>query len=220
LLDRVRVVLTGRPPAVALSQPPVLGVARYQWDRLGDDARRALETAVDRAVSAGAEVRELELSASHELLIDLHEEVMGYEAVRSLAWEYWECRAEMSDEILRRLDAGYEIGPARYDELQQMATRARAEIDAFFGGVDGALTPAAPGEAPYGLDSTGDPRFCRLWTSLRTPAMSIPGLHGSSGLPIGVQVVGRPLTDDAVIAIGAWLYPLLSGQEAVAPVTP
>ena len=67
------------------------------------------------------------------------------------------------------------------------------------------MTLAAVGEAPAGLDSTGDPRCCTLWSLLGLPALSVPGLTGSSGLPIGVQLVGRPGDDARVLAAGAWL---------------
>jgi amidase len=58
------------------------------------------------------------------------------------------------------------------------------------------LVPAAPGEAPRGLDRTGDPIFNRAWTALHVPCITVPAWRGAGGLPVGVQVVGR-LGDDA-----------------------
>ena len=46
---------------------------------------------------------------------------------------------------------------------------------------DAILTPAAPGTAPKGLGSTGDPSFCTLWTLVGLPALSLPMLRGSNG---------------------------------------
>ena len=46
------------------------------------------------------------------------------------------------------------------------------------------LTPAAVGEAPVGLSTTGDPRMNAPWTALGTPAVSIP-MPVASGLPLG-----------------------------------
>ena len=43
------------------------------------------------------------------------------------------------------------------------------------------LTPSAPGAAPDGLGSTGEPTFNRLWTLLGTPCVNVPGL---STLPV------------------------------------
>jgi Asp-tRNA(Asn)/Glu-tRNA(Gln) amidotransferase A subunit family amidase len=52
------------------------------------------------------------------------------------------------------------------------------------------LTPSAPGAAPHGLDSTGNPAFNKLWTLLGTPCVNVPGLREGE-LPLGVQIVGR-----------------------------
>ena len=66
-----------------------------------------------------------------------------------------------------------------------------AGLDELFNEYDAILTPAAPGEAPRGLDATGNPIFCTLWTYLGTPAITLPLLQSEVGLPLGVQLVGR-----------------------------
>jgi len=72
------------------------------------------------------------------------------------------------------------------------------------------LTPAARGAAPRGLDSTGDPVFCRAWTLLGTPVLAVPGLRGADGMPVGVQLVGRPGGDRRLIDLGGRLHTLLA----------
>ena len=58
-----------------------------------------------------------------------------------------------------------------------------AALDGVFDEYDAILTPAAPGEAPRGLDSTGNPVFCTMWTYLGTPAVTLPLLQSESGMP-------------------------------------
>ena len=57
---------------------------------------------------------------------------------------------------------------------------------------DVVLAPSAPGEAPHGLGSTGDPQFNRAWQLLGGPQINVPvprALRRSrSDLPLGVQV--------------------------------
>ena len=65
------------------------------------------------------------------------------------------------------------------------------------------LVPAAPGEAPQGLGYTGNPVFNRMWTLLGTPCVSLPAIWGDSGLPTGVQLVGRIGDDARLMAAGA-----------------
>ena len=66
-----------------------------------------------------------------------------------------------------------------------------AALDGVFDEYDAILTPAAPGPAPRGLDSTGNPAFCSMWTYLGTPAVTLPLLQSESGLPHR-RAAGRP----------------------------
>ena len=79
---------------------------------------------------------------------------------------------------------------------------------------DAILTPAAPGEAPRGLDSTGNPVFCTTWTYLGTPAVTLPLLQSEAGLPIGVQLVGRRGNDARLLRTARWLVKHLGGAAA------
>ena len=72
------------------------------------------------------------------------------------------------------------------------------------------LTPSAPGEAPHGFETTGDGRFNALWTFVGTPAVNLPVAKGSSGLPIGIQVVGRYGEDGRLVRNAAYLERLFA----------
>jgi Asp-tRNA(Asn)/Glu-tRNA(Gln) amidotransferase A subunit family amidase len=103
------------------------------------------------------------------------------------------------------LHDGANVSTERLRAAHRQAERARQEIDAVFEDVDALLTPAAVGEAPEGLDATGDPIFSRIWTLLGTPCISLPLLRGPSGLPVGLQVVG-PRSDEArLLGAAAWI---------------
>jgi Asp-tRNA(Asn)/Glu-tRNA(Gln) amidotransferase A subunit family amidase len=65
------------------------------------------------------------------------------------------------------------------------------------------LTAAAPGEAWGGRQATGDPAFNTAWTALHMPSVSVPAFIGASGLPIGLQLIGRFRHDDALLAATA-----------------
>ena len=79
------------------------------------------------------------------------------------------------------------------------------------GDCDVLLAPAATGEAPKGLGSTGDPVFNQVWTYLHVPLVAVPCGRGPAGLPLGLQVTGR-LDDDArTLAAAHWIHQRLQG---------
>jgi Asp-tRNA(Asn)/Glu-tRNA(Gln) amidotransferase A subunit family amidase len=73
------------------------------------------------------------------------------------------------------------------------------------GDVDVVLTYSAPGAAPEGLTSTGDPRFNRLWTLMGVPCINIPADVAEGGLPVGVQIVARFGEDATALAAARFI---------------
>ncbi len=137
---------------------------------------------------------------------------MGFELARSLAFERLLHSAELSPSLAQLLDAGLTVGAPEYDAAIARTAAARARLDGFFGACDALLTPAAPGAAPRGLGYTGNPLFNRMWTLLGAPCVTIPAVWDDSGLPIGIQLVGR-IGDDARL-IAAALFAERALEEA------
>jgi Asp-tRNA(Asn)/Glu-tRNA(Gln) amidotransferase A subunit family amidase len=70
---------------------------------------------------------------------------------------------------------------------------------------DAILTPPAFGTAPAGLESTGDPAMCALWTLCGLPSLNVPLMQGANGLPLGVQLVGPRHGDARLLRTARWL---------------
>jgi Asp-tRNA(Asn)/Glu-tRNA(Gln) amidotransferase A subunit family amidase len=205
-LDALRVVLTGRPPYLPLSRPPRLGRLRDESiDGADQDSQAAAEQAARVARVAGAEVVHVGLSSFAIGLVARQRIVLAYEATRSLSWERLYRRNLLSPPLRDLLDWGATIEPAQYDAVVANTIRARQELSGLFRQVDALLTAAAGGEAPADLNTTGDPKLNRLWTLLYVPAVNIPGVSGSTGLPVGIQLVGPPLHDSQLLACADWV---------------
>ncbi|MCZ6647341.1 MAG: amidase family protein, partial [SAR324 cluster bacterium] len=71
----------------------------------------------------------------------------------------------------------------------------------------------APGEAPVGLDSTGNPAFCTIWTLCGVPALTMPLLQGPADMPIGVQLVGPRDDDGRLFRTANWLVDALHDES-------
>ena len=78
--------------------------------------------------------------------------------------------------------------------------------------VDVILSPSAPGAAPKGLTSTGSSTFNRLWTLMGTPCVNVPGLADHSGLPLGLQVIGRFGSDRTTLEAALFVESVLGRQ--------
>lgn len=84
-------------------------------------------------------------------------------------------------------------------------------LDKIFDRYDAIITPAAAGEAPAGLGATGNAAFNVLWTLVGTPAITLPIARGASGLPVGLQLVGRAGEDARLFRTARWLQRHLAG---------
>jgi amidase len=114
-------------------------------------------------------------------------------------------RDGLSPALAEMVGSGAKCPFARYRAAQETMAVARRWLADNFGAADVWLTLSAPGEAPAGLTSTGDPVFNRLWTGLHVPCLTLPAGRGPQGLPLGVQLVGRFRDDARLVAVARWI---------------
>ncbi len=202
-------VLTERAPLRHLALPvrtPRFGLYHTpMWDEAEPATAAALDAARTALERAGSQVEELAIAPDHRGLTVAQDKIMGFETVRALAYERTRHSAELSPRLAQLLDAGMAVGSEEYDAARALTETARAGLAGFFDGCDAILVPAAPGDAPAGLGYTGDPVFNRMWTLLGVPCVTVPAHWGESGLPTGVQLVGRMQDDARLMACAAFL---------------
>jgi amidase len=195
----------GLPPAEATARPPRLGLCRTeQWPLAAPESRRAVEDVAARLARAGAEVREVDADAALAGLFEAQRTVMAVEAARSLGALVASRGAELSPLLVELVRTGAATPGSRYRSALRLAEGARRRLPGLFAGVDVLLTPAAVGEAPEGLSSTGDPALNRVWTLLGVPCLSLPAASGPHGLPVGVQLVAAHRRDLELARGAAW----------------
>ena len=114
-------------------------------------------------------------------------------------------RASLSTKLLAAYDEGMEISARDYLEARDAIAVLAAGCSEIFTRYDAIITPAACGEAPRDRTTTGDPGFCTLWTLLGVPAVTLPLLAGSNGMPMGVQLVGERGQDARLLRTARWL---------------
>ena len=197
-----------RPPfaAVAASEPPLpprfAFVKSPAWEHAEPVTREAFAELVEclgEAVVRGRSRRELRARASTSTA-----SVMEVEMAHNLHRDYEQGRDQLSAPLRELIERGRTLPGGRLHRARSPASpRSTQALDYVFDEYDAILTPAAPGEAPRGLESTGNPIFCTIWTYLGTPAITLPLLQSEAGLPLGVQLVGAPRQRCAPLAHGA-----------------
>lgn len=127
----------------------------------------------------------------------------------------WHARGAsvLSDCLNDALERGRRISAHDYLAARDWSDMLNAALDALFDRCDVIVTPAATGAAPAGLDNTGDAIFNGLWTLCGTPAITLPLLEASSGLPMGVQLIARRGDDARLLRTARWLDEHLRGQH-------
>ena len=103
------------------------------------------------------------------------------------------------------MQRGREVTALEYQRACARIPLLNAGFDNIFERCEAIITPAAAGTAPRGLESTGDPAFCSLWTLCGMPALNLPLMQGENGLPLGIQLVGPRGSDARLLRTARWL---------------
>jgi Asp-tRNA(Asn)/Glu-tRNA(Gln) amidotransferase A subunit family amidase len=195
----------GDPEAKA-ARAPRIGICRSPgWDAALPETVALLERITAALGRAGAAVSERELPAEIGAIAAAHPVVMNNESARALGWELATAPEQISEGLCERLEFGLSRSAAQLAEGYAVFAAAQAAFPGAMEGLDVLVTPSAPGQAPKGLEWTGDPVFNLIWTSLHVPCVTVPAGEGPDGLPLGIQIVGRLGEDRAVLAWAQWV---------------
>jgi Asp-tRNA(Asn)/Glu-tRNA(Gln) amidotransferase A subunit family amidase len=190
----------------ARARPPRVGLWRtVRWSAATAPMQERLEMAARLLATAGATVRDVDLGPEEEGLIEAQMTVMAAEAARELGPLRNSQVAPLSPQLSELLDRGVAVSPEQLQAARRTAGRGLATVTSLWREVDALLTPSAPGEAPIGLGSTGDPIFNRIPTLLGLPCLNLPCGKGPGGAPLGVQLVGAPHGEGPLIGVAGWI---------------
>jgi len=184
------------PPTIAFIKTP-------RWERADAETKEGFAELVE---VLGGHAVEVELFPSASEAWEWHRTIMEAEMAANLEREWERGRDRLSDPLRALIERGREIRAVDYQRALSWIPLLQESFEELFTQrYDAILTPAAPGTAPRGLGSTGDPSFCTLWTLCGLPAISLPLMRGANGLPLGVQLVGRMNFDARLLRTARWL---------------
>ena len=183
--------------------PPMLTFAKTSvWDQADKETQDAF---VELKELLGGVCDDLDLPEPFEHAVEQHGKIMNADLAKNLAAYYEHGKDRLSEVLREKIEEGQKTLAVDYNRAVDGREFLNDGLAGVFDRYDAIITPAAVGEAPAGLDSTGSPIFNSLWTYCGTPAVTLPLLEGPNGLPVGVQLIGRRGDDARLLRTARWL---------------
>jgi Asp-tRNA(Asn)/Glu-tRNA(Gln) amidotransferase A subunit family amidase len=147
-------------------------------------------------------VPEIKLPAIFKKMSELQGRIMWSESARSFSFEQTHHAEQLSQQLRGLIKQGAAITYEQYNADLIVAEQARMSIDQLLSQeIDVIIAPSAIGEAPHGHTQTGDPIFCRVWTLMGLPCITLPLFKGPNGMPVGVQLLARRGRDRLLLSV-------------------
>ena len=200
--------LNPRPKLLSASgeKPPMEPMLAYIklpfMNKLDEDAAEGFNEVKDELKG---QVDEIELPEGFAKIPEWHKIIMESDMATSFSEEYKSSKNKLSDKIIEAIERGMKYTSVEYNDALSKIDAANIYFKQFFHDYDAILTPSATGEASKGLEFTGNPIFCTVWTYCGMPSISLPLLQGKNGLPIGVQLVSSLYDDERLFRNASWL---------------
>lgn len=183
------------PPRLALVKTPA-------WEQADEESREAF---MELAEHLGEHAQEVELPEPFVRAFDWHKLIMEADLARSFDAEYERGRDKLSESLRGQIERGRDVRAMDYNNAVARIPFLIRALEPLFDSFHAILTPATTGTAPLLEQGTGNPVFCTLWTLCGLPAVTLPLMQGSNGLPLGVQLVGPKGDDARLLRTARWL---------------
>ncbi len=200
--------LRARPPLLKTAteappfEPRLAFVKTPVWNQAEAGTQEAFAEMVDHL---GEVVDEVVLPEIFNDAHDVHTTIMEADLARSFAPDYERGKDKLSLILQEMIERGQRVLATDYNNAVSRIPILNRALDNLFDWHDIILTPATTGEAPVGLDSTGSPVFCTIWTLCGMPSITLPILQGENGMPLGVQLIGVKGDDARLLRTAHWL---------------
>ena len=203
--------------ALERSAPPRLGRLRGLFEEKADPAVRTMaDRAAARLAAAGAAVVDVSLPSAFTEVLPRHRVVMAVEAAMFHELRLRQHPEDYGPNIRALLEEGLACPAPEYARCKDHQRRLTGLMGSCFADVDGLLAPGATCPAPDAT-TTGDPAFNSPWSYTGLPVVSFLSGWTTEGLPLALQVIGRPFGEAELLGIAAWCEARLGVEQRDPP---
>lgn len=204
--------LSAHMPPLELSQTlepepdmfPQLGRVRGLFDeRAEQPVLQALDRALHTLEAAGATVVETQLPEAFDDVLQCHRTIMLGELAALHETRHAEHSGDYQPGVKSLIEEGLSIPATQYVRSRRHQERLEREITPCFGDLDVLVCPATTSAAPD-PSTTGDPAFNAPWSYLGLPTISFPIGLSDDGLPLAIQLIGRPFDEPGLFIAAIW----------------
>jgi len=208
-----------RSAPVAFGQIRIGLPENFYFSGVDAEVAAAVLHAVRMAERTGARITPVEVP-DIEALNAVGRVILSAEA-SALYEPQWSRRSDFGHDVLALLDQGRLVPATDYVNAQRLRRSLLQDFHTLFQSIDVLFTPTSPITAPrigqkqVTLDGESidtrlaATRFVRAINVLGFPALSLPCGASKEGLPIGLQIIGRPFEEHLLLNLGESLEPLL-----------
>ncbi len=193
-LNADNTILEFQSPKIALLETPF-------DDLLSAEQQELMSLAILNLEKHGAVIKKLQLPNEYWDAIQSLHLIMEVEAARIHSEHMLHSSELLCPNIKDLAEKGLKHATKDYENALILQQKLRQSIGDFFEVFDALFTAPATGEAPKGLEWTGDPIFCALASFLGTPSIAVPVGKSKNGLPLGIQLIGGYKDDAKLLSI-------------------
>ncbi len=190
------------------SQKPILGIPDGPYlARASDEMLAHFRALCQRLATAGYTFKTVPVMPDFADIRERHYLITAADAYRVHAQADWfpRFREVYHPKTLELLERGQSVSEGQLTQAlgdrEKLCDELKRAMDEYT--IDLWLAPSAPGPAPRGLDSTGDPLMNLPWSQVGFPALNLPSGRDAEGLPLGLQLVGRWNKDEVLLGWAA-----------------
>jgi aspartyl-tRNA(Asn)/glutamyl-tRNA(Gln) amidotransferase subunit A len=185
-----------------------IGVLRHHWEEdipASEDVRRAMDSALDVLRQLGAELEDCRvrpLASYFDVKIIIAEsEIFGVHQKNLIARP-----KDFGADFRSRAFPSVLFTAHDYVQATREHRRMMLEMEPLYARFDAFVT-AGMGEAPRIADYRSvsfwqKPSLLTAWNVTGQPVLALPNGFGRSGLPLGMQIVGRPFGESTILRVG------------------